>query len=163
MLATINSIKHYVQQTETSVASGAIFELVLVNATAAPATATTADVKQGAVVKAIYCELWIASQAVSDVTSFNITIEKKVGIPTAMTFAQSQNLGAYPNKKNILYTTQGIVSAFAVGPTIPIMRAWVKIPKGKQRFGFEDELVLNIGNVGNALQLCGIFIFKEYY
>ncbi len=79
-----------------------------------------------------------------------------------MTLAQSQNLGAYPNKKNILYTTQGILAdANDGGPTIPLIRGWIKIPKGKQRMGLDDRIVVNITAVG-ALRLCGISTFKEY-
>ncbi len=78
-----------------------------------------------------------------------------------MTYAQSLNLGAYPNKKNILYTTQGVIGGRDT-QAIPVMRQWLLIPKGKQRMGLADKVEVTIASTGTAMQRCGIFTFKEY-
>ncbi len=95
-------------------------------------------------------------------SQFTLTVEKKRTTETDMTNAQSANLQSYPNKKNILYTTQGIVNSTHTGPAIPIIRQWIKIPKGKQRFGLGDQFMVNLNSGGGSLQTCGIFIYKEY-
>ncbi len=137
--------------------------MVLVNAVIAPATSANSDVIQGAVVKAVYIEFWLGGDEASGTESqFVVTVEKKRVGETDPTAANLNNLGSYPNKKNILYTTQGIVPAMLDGGmTIPVMRGWVKIPKGKQRFGLDDEFVFSITAVG-SLRLCGFATYKEY-
>ncbi len=163
MVAIINSIKHYVVRTNSVVATGAIQSNILVDAVVAPATAATFEVIQGAVIKAVFIELWLfGNENAGTTTQFVATVEKLIGGAAAMTNAQALNLGSYPNKKNILYTTQGVVGSFKDGQSsVPVIRGWIKIPKGKQRFGLADQLRLNVAAVG-ALRNCGIFIYKEY-
>ncbi len=164
MLAPINSIKHYVPQSLSTVASGAVTGRSVINTVVAPATASADTVKEGSVVKAVYIELWLLGGEVSGTnTSFLVALEKRPSGAPAMTFANTQNLGAYINKKNILYTTQGVLGSDQGGQgAVPVLRAWFKIPKGKQRFGLGDRVVLNVSALANELVLCGQFIYKEY-
>ncbi len=163
MLAPITTLKHYVQFSSGTDVSGAITLLTAVNSVVAPAAATTADVKQGSVVKAVYFELWVQGLTTGNHSQFTMTIEKLPTSAVAQTFTNSQNLSAYVNKKNILYTTQGIVGNLIDGsPAVPIIRNWVKIPKGKQRMGLGDRVVLNISAVGDSLRRCGMSTYKEY-
>ncbi len=162
MAAPINSIKHYVARPSQVIATGAISNFVAVDAVVAPATAATKEVTEGAVIKAIYVEMWLGSnEAAGSESQFVLTVEKKRDAEPDMTNAQALNLQAYPNKKNILFTSQGIVGSLAVSGAIPIIRNWVMIPKGKQRFGLDDQFLINVAAVG-ALQLCGITTYKEY-
>ncbi len=46
--------------------------------------------------------------------------------------------------------------------SVPLFRGWVKIPKGKQRFGLGDEFIVAFESVGEAAQLCGFSTYKEY-
>ena len=103
---------------------------------------------------------WISSTDTA-IGSFTITIEKNAAGAANMTAAQSVALHAYPNKKNILYTTQGL-SAGSVSNPQPVVRQWIKIPKGKQRFGLGDRLTINILATATNLQFCGQFIYKSY-
>jgi len=59
-----------------------------------------------------------------------------------------------------LYTTQGLTSEQNAN-AVPIIRQWFKIPKGKQRFGLGDQMVLNISAAQEGVENCGMFIFKE--
>lgn len=164
MQAPINSNKHFVSQTLSTVLSGTISTRIVSDAVAAPATANAFDVRQGAVIKAVYIELWINGDSAATVsTSFNVTLEKLPSNLASMTFANSQNLGTYTNKKNILYTTQGLVGSADIGQSsVPVLRTWFKIPKGKQRQGLGDRIVLNLSSLVSDLAICGIFIYKEY-
>ncbi len=78
----------------------------------------------------------------------------------AMTFTNSATLDSYTNKKNLLYITQG-VSPDANGNPVPVLRQWFKIPKGKQRFGLADALILNLSANVEDMTHCGVFIYKE--
>jgi len=164
MLAPINSNKHYVHQPRITVTSGTLADIVPVDTVVAPAAAQSNQVEEGSVVKAIYMELWFQSVGLTGTTNtFTAAIEKLPGNTPIMTFAQSLNLGAYPNKKNILYVTQGITGSVSDGsPMMPIYKGWIKIPKGKQRMGLDDRIVLNISASVQDAQVCGIFTYKEY-
>ncbi len=163
MLAPINSIKHYVQHTDAVIASGAVVTDRLVDAVVAPAASAPNQVTEGSVIKAVYIERWILGEGAAAVPSqFTLIVEKTSGGQGDMTFTESQNLSSYDNKKNILYTTQGIVGEASVGAsTVPILRTWVLIPKGKQRFGLGDRLICTIGFVTSGRR-CGIETYKEY-
>ncbi len=130
----------------------------------ASAGSNTRDVEEGALVKAIFCEMWLSNNGAAGVTGqFTLIVEKKPAGATAITVAQMANLSAYPNKKNILYTTQGIIGTSASGPTVPVIRNFILIPKGKQRMGLGDQMILTISNIsGETLQRCGFFTYKEY-
>jgi len=164
MLAPINSNKHYVPQSLATVATGTITGRSAVNAVVAPAVANADEVRQGAIVKALFVEIWIlGGEASGTNTSFILTIEKRPSAAPAMTFINSQGLGSYANKKNILYSTQGVVGSDQGGQgAIPVIRQWFKIPKGKQRMGLGDRIVVNISALANSLVICGQFIYKEY-
>ncbi len=164
MLAPLNTIKHYVHLGNSFVSANAILVTDVANAKVAPATGASSEVKEGSLVKAIYVELWIFNAgATTTTTQFVITLEKIPSGATAMTFAQSGNLGAYPNKKNILYSTEGVLPANIDGSgAVPVIRQYFLIPKGKQRMGLADRIVLNIATTGQNLRRCGIFTFKEW-
>ncbi len=119
------------------------------------------EISEGAIVKAVYIELWILDSANDG--SFVITVTKYPGTAPGMTFAESNSLGTYENKKNILYTTQGLSANNGVGNPVPIIRQWIKIPRSKQRFGLGDRLRICIANNGlNNLEYCGFATYKEY-
>ncbi len=163
MQPTINSTKHYVPRGNTSISSGAVNSFEPVQGKALSAVSAATDIRAGAIVKAIYLEMWLLSAGISGtVTQFTMTLEKLPSGGTPMTFAQSTNLMDYPNKKNIFYHTQGILSGEDT-TSIPIIRQWFKIPKGKQRFGKDDNMVLTTGSTGQAIGICGFAVYKEYY
>ncbi len=163
MQATINSTKHYNHHAFFTVAGAAVQNNVEINAVALSAVTNANDVRSGSEIKAIYIEYWMSGDTADTQSTFNITVEKTSGGQPNMTFAQAINLMNYPNKKNILYTTQGLVGAQNVTNAIPIIRQWISIPKGKQRFGLGDDLRVNIASITGNIRLCGISIYKEYY
>ncbi len=164
MLAPINSIKHYVQTTNATLANGAAFNIDVASAVIAPATASTFSVHEGAVIKAVHLEYWLCGAgATGEDTQFNFAFYKRPAGVVAMTFSESNNLQAYVNKKNIFYTSQGVLSTQADGAnSIPVVRGWFAIPKGKQRMGLGDKLSVIIATTGTILQRCGMSTYKEY-
>ncbi len=164
MLAPINSIKHFIPRTNTQSASNVVVNLDIADAVAAPASATTTQVLEGAVLKAAHVEMWVVSGGASDtVTTVIVTVEKLPAGATPPTVTNMLNLQAYQNKKNIFYTFQGLVAASINGSNpVATIRDWILIPKGKQRFGLGDKLIISIYTLGTTLQTCGMFIYKEY-
>jgi len=166
MLAPIVSVKHYVQQSETTIAAGAIEEIVVIDAvTVAAGAPIPASVTEGSIVKAVFLELWIAGNGTAGARQqFTITIVKKPADATSMTVGDASTLASYLNKKNILYTTQGIIGTAVSGAApLPILKMWLKLPKGKQRFGLGDELVINFLNTSaSSISRCGFETYKEY-
>ncbi len=164
-VASINSVKHYVQQPNSAVASGTIRNQVLVDAIAvAAARSNTFDVEEGALVKAVFLDFWCLGTGVTDSnTQINAIIEKVPSNQDPVTALQIVNLGAYPNKKNILNSFQGNQGAQIDGhQALPYLRGWQLIPKGKQRMGLGDRIVMSILSSGNAIAICGQSTYKEY-
>ncbi len=161
MKAPIHSSKHYVQMSRFTVATVARVNQDLVIASKIQDINAVDEVVEGALVKAVYVELWLlnSSNDGSDIVTLTKTTAGSIG----PSFTECNALGTYDEKKNILFTHQGLSSNNGVGNPIPIMRGWYKIPKSKQRFGLGDRLVLTIANNGpSTLEACGFALYKEY-
>ncbi len=158
---TINSEKHIVPEVFNAVGEGTIRNTLLVHAQDVSAmTGAVQDVTTGTIIKAVWIELWMIASA-QNLGSITVSVEKQVGESVAMTFAQSAQMNDYSNKKNIFYITQGIIPEQNGNP-IPFIRQWIKIPKGKQRFGLNDKLRVNVAANVEAVSMCGMYIFKAY-
>ncbi len=160
MRAPIHSEKHYVQTSLTSIAAGAVDTTVLIEAVQLQNKNTVSEVVEGALVKAIYIELWIIG-GVSSATAI-IALVKFPGGLGQYNATQLAALGTAPNKKNILFVAQGLTSNDGIAGPIPIMRGWYKIPRSKQRFGLGDTLELQVFAQAQAQEICGFATYKEY-
>ncbi len=165
MVAPIHSVKHYVHRANTVISSGNISAIVLVDAvTVATAGANSFDVTEGSLVKAIHLDHWIINNAATGInTQFNAILEKVPAGAASATAGEIINLGAYDNKKNVLNSFQGNLSAGIDGANAtPFMQGWFKIPRGKQRMGLGDRLVLSVLTTGQSCESCGLVVYKEY-
>ncbi len=161
MRPIINSKKHYVQMSRSTVTTVTRNSEQLINAVNATLANLVDEVAEGAVVKAVYIELWTLNS--SNDGSEIVTLVKAPRNGTGPTFAEMNSLGTYTNKKEVLFTHQGLSSNNGVGNPINVMRGWYKIPKSKQRFGLGDTLTLSIANNGPSVsEYCGFAIYKEY-
>ncbi len=157
----VHSTKHYVQLPINQIATGLGENNFLVIATDVLDKNLNADVEQGSSIKAIYIEMWLQNEGT--LGEFILTVSKQQENNVGPTFAQQADLMTYTNKKNVLYTTQGLTSNDGVSGPINVLRSWLKIPKSKQRFGLGDVLTLNISNVSSSdLVRCGFATYKEY-
>ncbi len=161
MKPTINSSKHYTHHTLETIAAAAISTEEIIESVSVKDVNLGREVRDGAIVKAVYIERWVRSQETSP-GSFVAILVKLPGGNAAVTAVDLANLHAYDNKKNILYTTQGL-SNDGASNAMPIMRGWFKIPKGKQRMGLGDKLVLVVLAQALALNTCGFTTYKEYF
>ncbi len=162
MRAPVTSSKHYVQKSLTTVIGGAIDVIVLAHAVERGnvSVGNAFEVADGSVVKAVFIEMWVRSTELSPGTALISLV--KVSQNTSITFAEQTALQTYDNKKNVLYHTQGLTNENSADG-IPFVRGWFKIPKGKQRFGLGDKLVLGVSSqaaIDNVI--CGFATYKEY-
>ncbi len=163
MKAPITSRKHIFQISQSTVGQAAVVNTTFI--TAIEGTRSTPNhVSEGAIVKACYVEFWVSQDSASVVGSYTVILYKN---PGNNAIASATNLAAlhdYDNKKNILFTAQGLLTPND-GGQVPVLRAWYKIPKGKQRFGLGDTMQIAIRN-NNAtaidINFCGNVIYKEY-
>ncbi len=165
MAAPINSVKHYIQPTNTEVASGAVREIVAAVAVTKNTDRTNVtQVEEGSVIKAIYFEMWLNGQGASagNTCQFTMIICKLPSGKAPPSAANMANLQSWDNKAEILYTTQGVLDAQG-SQSVPIFRQWQLIPKGKQRMSLGDEIIMSVAAVGQPIDSCGVFTYKEYY
>ncbi len=157
----IHSTKHYVQFPFSNIGAGVRENALLINAVAAPDKNISSEVEEGASIKAVFIEMWMIN-AGGDGTAI-VIVEKTTNNNTGANVTDMASLFGYDNKKNILFTHQGLTSNDGIGNPIPVIRGWIKIPKSKQRFGLGDRLVLTISNVSaQDLDRCGFTTYKEY-
>ncbi len=160
MKAVIHSTKHIVQFPINQIATGVRENLTIIVARENTAANLANEVVEGSVIKAVYVEMWLQNQ--SNLGHFVAILEKVQAGLAGASFTDLGNLFAYVNKKNIFNTQEGLTANDAVQGPIPILRQWFKIPKGKQRFGLGDSLVLSISNPSSSsLDRCGVMIYKE--
>ncbi len=164
MVAPITSIKHFIPRTDTLTAINTAVTLVIATAVAAPASAATNEVREGSVVKAVHVQLWWLANGSANTSTQCVQIFEKIPAGQSNpTTTNLLNLQSYLNKKNILHTFQGNMNAKVNGGSAmaPISN-WVLIPKGKQRMGLGDKLVISFMTVAQTVNTCGMFIYKEY-
>ncbi len=161
MKAPIHSRKHYVQLTRSEAVTVTRNAELLIESVAVTSKNTPREVEEGAIVKAIYIELWVENSANDGFQVVVLSKNQEGG--SGPTFAEMQALDTWNNKKNILFTHQGLSTNDGVGNPMVVMRGWYKIPKTKQRMGLGDILTLSISNPGpNTLAYCGFATYKEY-
>jgi len=157
----VHSTKHYVQMPIDQIALATREVNVIVDAVPVGAKSASTQVEEGSSIKAIFFEMWLQNQG--NLGEFIMTISKDLNDGGGPTFVEHATLFTWDNKKNILFTTQGLTSNDAISGPVNIIRQWIKIPKSKQRFGLGDRINLNISNVSSSdLNRCGLAIFKEY-
>ncbi len=159
---TINSEKHYVQQSITPIASGAINVTTCIITAKAQSVGGANEVRIGSSVKAIYIERWIRGSDAGVGSSYILAVEKSPAGSADLAAGSIAALDGYANKKNVFFTSQGLINDDTNDAT-PVLRQWIKIPKGKQRFGQGDTLKIALFAQGGSLDFCGLQIFKEYW
>ena len=73
--------------------------------------------------KAVFVERWLTGTF--DLGSFVLMVEKSGQDNQPPTLTEMTTLDAYANKKNILFTSQGLIPEDNANP-IPVMRQWVQ-------------------------------------
>ncbi len=160
MRAPIHSKKHYVQKSLSTILAGVVDTEVIIDGEPIASVNTVSEVVEGALVKAIFVERWIRTADTAGGSFIAIICKHAAGVndPTA---AEMAALGNWDNKKNIIYTTQGL-SNDQDADAIPFLRQWFKIPRGKQRTGLGDTWRIHVFAQTLDHQHCGFTTYKEY-
>ena len=156
----VHSTKHYVQHSIGTVVAGANQDEDLVISVAVQDKNNIAEVEEGSSVKAVYIELWIRSAATA-ASSFTFIICKRPSGANNPSTVEMAALGNWDNKKNVLYTSQGLINDVD-SSALSVFRGWIKIPKGKQRMGLGDKISWHLFAVGQSINFCGFATYKEY-
>ncbi len=162
MRPVIHTKKHLFQISQSTVAQAIAVNVNFIN-TIEGASSAPDLIEEGALVKACYIELWLSQDSASTVGSYTVIVYKDPGGTNPALTADMAALHDYNNKKNILFTGQGLLTPND-GGQVPAMRGWYKIPKGKQRFGLGDRMRITLRNnnlTAIDINFCGIVIFKE--
>ncbi len=160
MRPRVNTEKRINQYSLGTVSGSTTVSRNIVTAVAVQDINTIPEVANGTIVSAVYLEIWWMTGSAQPGFG-NLILEKTSSGASSITHADALVLNAYPNKKNIFYTTQGLIGDSNTNP-VPIVRQWFKIPKSKQRFGLGDQLSVSITNIDptSDIEFCGLAIFK---
>ncbi len=159
MRAPIHSNKHYVQTTLSTVLAGAALDITIATAEQAVDRTVATEIAVGAVIKAVYIEMWIRAGDTSPGSTLVTFYKGTAG--QGLAFAEQAALHGYNQKKDVFYHTQGLTND-QDADAIPFIRQWFKIPKSKQRFGLGDTLRLSIAAQALDNIVCGFMTYKEY-
>ncbi len=159
MRAPIQSLKHYVQMSLATAAAGAAVNTIIVLA-AETVGASAANVRIGAIVKAIYVELWVRGE--TNQGAFQVAIGKASAGDAGPTFTEIGNMHDFNQKNNVFYFSQGLSTDSNTFPT-PVYKGWIKIPKGKQRMALGERWYIVVAGLALAVEFCGTVIYKEYF
>ncbi len=118
------------------------------------------NVRIGAVVKAIYIELWVRGAAGEG--AFQVVFGKGTAGSGGPTFAEVGNLHDYNEKNNVFYFSQALGNDNDAD-AIPVMKGWFKIPKGKQRMANGERFYLGVAGLALGMDFCGMATYKEYF
>ncbi len=160
MKSPIHSIKHYTQNSLATTIAGAVSFTNIALSVAIQNVNTADEVVEGSLVKAVYVEDWVRTNDTSPGSFVYIICKLPSGVdnPTAVEMAA---LNDWDNKKNILYTTQGL-SNDQDADAIPLHKGWIAIPKGKQRMGLGDRIRTIFFAQALDQNTCGFKTYKEY-
>ncbi len=159
MKPPINSKKHYVQTSQADITAGALLATTLITALPIADVNTVQEVQEGAIIKAVYIEWWLRGTTNQGSSVFIIC--KLPAGANDITTTEIAALGNWDNKKNVLYCCQGLTTDSNTHP-IAGYKGWLKIPKGKQRFGLGDKLKIFSFAQNLDLTVCGFATYKEY-
>ncbi len=157
----IHSEKHIVQQTLATAMAAQVVNTNIVSVVQDGDTSLAQNVTVGTDVSAVFVEMWVLGSS-QQPTTITAMIYKTPSDAPVITNTEMATIHTYPNKKNIFYQTQGLVGDANSNP-IPIIRQWIKIPKGKSRFGLGDKLRFSLRGITEDTQYCGQFIYKAKF
>ncbi len=118
-------------------------------------------VRIGSTIKAVFVEIWLRGQDTSPGAE-QLVFGKATAGSTGPNFSEMGNLQDYNEKNNVLFFHQGL-SNVNTDAAVPVLRGWMKIPKGKQRMALGDRLYLAVAGLALDVNQCGQFTFKEYF
>ncbi len=159
----INSIKKVIDASGATVA-GTVSVIPLVNVTAGAAwvDAGNVDVPIGCTISSVFLSVFVYLDQTVGVNAPIIDwyIAKNPG--TNLTLPSPGATGASDNRRWILHEEKGLSSDVTDGGTPMVFKGVIKIPRGRTRFGADDQLVIRLLTPSHQAFFCIKCIYKFY-
>ncbi len=156
----VHSTKHYVQYSILTAVAGTVVTKDMSASVDVSLKNDVDEVEEGSSIKAVYLELWLRAGSTTP-ASGQLIVYKAIADTSAPSATDMAALGDWDNKRNIFYTTMGLVND-QDADAIAGFKGWIKIPKGKQRQGLGDKLRWSYFTPSIDVQICGFSTYKEY-
>lgn len=153
----INSIKNILDATSIGVA-GAVNTTIDLITTVNSYAGGAIEVPTGAVVRAVYVFIQIIPQAAQGICDFYIA---KADAATVAVLPVPGVTGGDPQRRFILHEEHGLPGVFNNGAAPLTFRGVIKLPRGRQRIGEGDRMVV-VGRCSTAYDFCVKAIYKFY-
>ncbi len=158
-LRPINSVKNILDGTALGTAAGVTTNFPIIN-TVNDYTGLSLDVPIGAKVSSVYLFFQIIAQAAAGVVdAFVYKAPKEVS--DALLATTPGATGGSLNRKYILHEEKGIPGIFNQGAPPHTFRGVIRIPRGRQRMGEQDQMQLRV-RCSTAYDACYKAIYKFY-
>ncbi len=161
-LNVVHRIKH-ITDTNATVSAATTLPTVLILGRDAPVLAATREVESGAKVHGIFLNVQIQGNQITSgaIPNIYMAVYKSKGgnIPDI----NPASTGANADKSNIIHQEMGMFQSDSVdGNPKTLFKGVIVIPKGLQRFGIDDELVITVRSTAVNFKVCIQCIYKEF-
>ncbi len=156
-LRPINSQKNIVDGVFLTTGAAVVTTVVLAQAVN-DFVGSTATLPTGSTIKGVYCFISIQQQAVNSNVDWYIwkgPVQLAAGMPVPGA------TGGHENRRYILHEEKGLPGPSNNGSPPHIFRGVIRIPRGRQRFGENDQIQLRARGAA-AYDLCVKCIYKFY-
>ncbi len=163
-LHPVQRVKHIIDA-EGSVDDTPIISVVLVQASDTPVIGSVTQVITGAKVHGIYLHVEVSHTSGTGRPNIYMMIFKNPGGNLSNGSFVPKGEGAFDNKKFVMHQEMILMSGDAGnGLPRPLFNGVIKIPRGYNRFGPGDQLVMNIvtGTAGVVADWCLQCHYKEF-
>ncbi len=158
-LRPIRSIKHVVDVQGALTTGGQNDVVPLVDAIDSPTTADVDSVEVASRVSSIYLNVQVYATSEASLANVYMYVMKNPG--NNLTPPAPNAVGAADEKKFIIHQEMRMMGGATTENPITLFSGVIKIPRGYQRFGFKDRLIINISTPGNSIDYCFQCIYKE--
>ncbi len=161
-LRPVNRIKHVVDNSAT-LAANTPLNTVLVNTTDTPALAVQNAVETASKVFGIYLKVEVASNETEDVGAIpNVYMFMAKNPGGNLTFPNANLVGINDNKKYVFHQEMLMIENSKGGNPRTLFNGVIKIPKGYQRNGPNDQIFIQVFSPAIDIVTCLQAHYKEF-
>ncbi len=158
-LRPVKSYKHVVD-IQGGLALGTQLNSILIDAVDAPVLTGAAGVEVASTVRAIYLKVEVYATSAAALSNVYMTVMKNPS--NALTAPAPNAVGVSDVKKQIIHQEMVMIQQVAEGNPRTLFKGVIRIPRGYQRMGQDDTLLLSLLSPGVAIFFCVQCIYKEF-
>ncbi len=152
-LRPVNRIKHVVD-TSATVTAGTQLNTVIIDTVDAPVLANTDEVITGSKVHGIYLKVEVASNEMDAGAIPNVYMVVFKNPGSNLTTPAANSVGSNDSKRYIIHQEMILINNLAGGNPRILFNGVIKIPKGYQRNGPDDALVVGVLSTAVNITFC---------